>query len=110
MALMGKYVLIGEGARGSLAKGLIRRFGLDAECEPQKYGIGLKEIGRSTRRGISRAGAAYVRLAARDEHRRRLVPLPLSTRTFVSVGFVVHLNYENPYLCAVRGVPALQDA
>src|SRR5918992_4326744 len=34
MALLGKYLLIGEGARGSLAKQLIGRFGLDTGCEP----------------------------------------------------------------------------
>jgi electron-transferring-flavoprotein dehydrogenase len=44
MALLGKYVLIGEGARGSLAKDLIRRFGLDEGAEPPKFGIGLKEL------------------------------------------------------------------
>jgi electron-transferring-flavoprotein dehydrogenase len=98
MALMGKYVLIGEGARGSLAKGLIRRFELDADCEPQKFGIGLKEIWE-----IDPA-----------RHKPGLVqhtfgwPLGMKTgggsflyhfdENLVSVGFVVHLNYENPYL------------
>jgi electron-transferring-flavoprotein dehydrogenase len=44
MELRGKYVLIGEGARGSLTKQLVAQFKLDAGREPQKYGIGLKEI------------------------------------------------------------------
>ncbi|MBC8051050.1 MAG: NAD(P)/FAD-dependent oxidoreductase, partial [Chitinophagales bacterium] len=44
MALLGKYVLIGEGARGSLAKRIIREFDLDKGREPQKYGIGVKEL------------------------------------------------------------------
>jgi electron-transferring-flavoprotein dehydrogenase len=44
MALMGKYVLIGEGARGSLAKELIARYDLSAGREPGKFGIGLKEL------------------------------------------------------------------
>ena len=39
-----KYTLIGEGARGSLAKQLIRDFNLDAKSSPQKYGLGIKEI------------------------------------------------------------------
>ena len=98
MALLGKYVLIGEGARGSLAKELIRRFGLDAECEPPKFGIGLKEIWE----------------VEPGRHRPGLVqhtfgwPLGMTTgggsflyhfgENIVSVGFVVHLNYENPYL------------
>ena len=44
IALEAKYTLIGEGARGSLAKALIRTFNLDAKRSPQKYGLGIKEI------------------------------------------------------------------
>ncbi|MEA2833630.1 MAG: electron-transferring-flavoprotein dehydrogenase, partial [Methylobacteriaceae bacterium] len=44
MELRGKYTLFAEGARGSLTKLLIDRFGLRDGVEPQKYGIGLKEI------------------------------------------------------------------
>jgi electron-transferring-flavoprotein dehydrogenase len=98
MALMGKYVLIGEGARGSLAKKLIARFKLDDGREPGKYGLGLKELWQ----------------VAPDKHKPGLVqhsfgwPLDGSTGggsflyhledNLVAVGFVVHLNYKNPYL------------
>jgi electron-transferring-flavoprotein dehydrogenase len=98
MALLAKYVLVAEGARGSLAKELIRRFGLDAGREPQKFGIGLKELWE----------------VAPSKHRPGLVqhsfgwPLGWGTgggsflyhfgENLVSVGFVVHLNYGNPYL------------
>ena len=98
MALMGKYVLIGEGARGSLAKKLMHKFALDHNREPQKYGIGLKELWE----------------VRPENHRRGLVQhsfgWPLDSRTgggsflyhfddnLVAVGFVVHLNYKNPYL------------
>src|SRR5262249_12242875 len=44
MALYGKYTLFAEGARGSLSKKLIGMFDLDVDCEPQKFGIGLKEL------------------------------------------------------------------
>ncbi|MGH6794671.1 MAG: NAD(P)/FAD-dependent oxidoreductase, partial [Methylocella sp.] len=44
--LRGKYTLIAEGAQGSLAKEFIAKFGLDANREPQKFGIGLKELWR----------------------------------------------------------------
>ena len=44
MELRGKYVLFAEGARGSLTKQAIARFKLDDGREPQKFGIGLKEI------------------------------------------------------------------
>ena len=95
MELRGKYTLIAEGARGSLSKGLIRRFDLDKGHEPQKYGIGLKELWQ----------------VAPGKHRPGLVQhtfgWPLDNRTgggsflyhygdnLVSVGFVIHLNYAN---------------
>ncbi len=98
MELRGKYTLIGEGARGSLTKVLIKKFGLDQGHDPQKYGIGLKELWQ----------------VAPGKHKRGLVQhtfgWPLGNRTgggsflyhygdnLVSVGLVVHLNYENPYL------------
>jgi electron-transferring-flavoprotein dehydrogenase len=98
IALTGKYTLLAEGARGSLTKQLIRRFSLDAESGPQKYGIGLKELWE----------------VPKEKHRPGLVqhtmgwPLENSTgggsflyhfgENLLSVGFVVHLDYANPYL------------
>jgi electron-transferring-flavoprotein dehydrogenase len=98
MELRGKYTLFAEGARGSLAKALIERFALGQNRQPQKFGIGLKELWQ----------------VAPEKHRRGLVQhtmgWPLDNRTgggsflyhfddnLVSVGFVVHLNYQNPYL------------
>jgi electron-transferring-flavoprotein dehydrogenase len=98
MELRAKYTLFAEGARGSLSKTLIERFALDADRQPQKFGIGLKELWE----------------VAPERHRAGLVQhsfgWPLDNATgggsflyhfderLVSVGFVVHLNYENPYL------------
>ncbi len=98
MELHGKYTLIAEGARGSLAKRLIAGFALDEGRDPQTFGIGLKELWR----------------VAPDKHRPGLVmhtvgwPLDNGTgggsfiyhfdRDLAAVGFVVHLNYANPYL------------
>ncbi|MGO9173003.1 MAG: electron transfer flavoprotein-ubiquinone oxidoreductase [Rhodomicrobium sp.] len=98
MALHGKYTLFAEGARGSLSKKLIRMLDLDVDSEPQKFGIGLKELWQ----------------IRPENHRPGLVQhtlgWPLNNRTgggsfmyhygenLVSVGFVVHLNYENPYI------------
>ncbi|MDH6230042.1 electron-transferring-flavoprotein dehydrogenase [Mesorhizobium soli] len=98
MALLGKYVLIGEGARGSLAKKLIAKYKLDEGREPGKFGIGLKELWQ----------------VAPEKHKPGLVqhsfgwPLDMKTGggsflyhledNLVAVGFVVHLNYKNPYL------------
>ncbi len=98
IALRGKYTLIAEGARGSLSKQLIKKLGLDAESGTQKFGIGLKELWE----------------VPADKHRPGLVQhtmgWPLDDKTgggsflyhfgerLVSVGFVVHLDYTNPYL------------
>jgi electron-transferring-flavoprotein dehydrogenase len=98
MELRAKYTLFAEGARGSLSKVLIERFGLAQDRQPQKFGIGLKELWQ----------------VAPEQHRSGLVQhtmgWPLDNRTgggsflyhyadnLVAVGFVVHLNYQNPYL------------
>jgi len=98
MELRGKYTFFGEGARGSLTKTLIERFGLAEGRDPQKYGIGLKELWQLDP----------------GKHQPGLVQhsfgWPLDQRTgggsflyhledgLAVVGFVVHLNYENPTL------------
>jgi electron-transferring-flavoprotein dehydrogenase len=98
MELLGKYTLFAEGARGSLTKELIAKFTLDANSEPSKFGIGLKEVWQ-----IDPA-----------KHQKGLIqhsfgwPLDNSTGggsflyhyddNLVAVGFVVHLNYTDPYL------------
>jgi electron-transferring-flavoprotein dehydrogenase len=98
MELRGKYTLFAEGARGSLTKTLVARFKLDEGREPQKYGIGLKELWQiDPKRHVP----------GRVQH---TFGWPLGSRTGggsflyhlennqVVVGFVVHLNYSNPYL------------
>ncbi|MBR0703507.1 electron transfer flavoprotein-ubiquinone oxidoreductase [Bradyrhizobium diazoefficiens] len=98
MELLGKYTLFAEGARGSLTKQLIAKFALDAKSEPAKFGIGLKEVWQ-----IDPA-----------KHQKGMIqhsfgwPLDLKTGggsflyhyddNLVAVGFVVHLNYDDPYL------------
>jgi electron-transferring-flavoprotein dehydrogenase len=98
MELRGKYTLIAEGARGSLTKQLIRSLKLDKGRDPQKYGIGLKELWE----------------VKPEQHRPGLVQhtfgWPLGNHTgggsflyhygknLVAVGVVIHLNYDNPYL------------
>jgi electron-transferring-flavoprotein dehydrogenase len=98
MELLGKYTLFAEGARGSLTKQLIAKYSLDAKSEPPKFGIGLKEVWE-----IDPA-----------KHQKGLIQhsfgWPLNNSTGggsflyhyddnkVAVGFVVHLNYDDPYL------------
>ena len=97
MELRGKYTLIAEGARGSLAKLLVAKYGLDAGRDPQKYGIGLKEVWQVD---PSRFKEGLV---------QHSFGWPLSGASggsflyhygdhLMSVGFVVHLNYKNPTL------------
>jgi len=96
--LHGKYVFIAEGVRGSLAKTIMARHTLCDDAEPQKYGIGLKELWQ----------------VPAERHRPGLAQhttgWPLDDRTgggsfmyhfgdrYVAVGYVVHLNYRNPFL------------
>jgi electron-transferring-flavoprotein dehydrogenase len=98
MELRGKYTLFAEGARGSLTKQLLKDFGLSDGRDPQKFGIGLKELWE----------------LPPEKHQPGLVQhsfgWPLDNRTgggsflyhygdnLCAVGFVVHLNYQNPFL------------
>jgi electron-transferring-flavoprotein dehydrogenase len=98
LELRAKYTFIAEGVRGSLAKQIIARYDLAAGKEPQKYGIGLKEVWQVPDE-VFEPGLV-----------QHSFGWPLSDDTgggsflyhfgdnYVSVGFVVHLNYKNPYL------------
>ena len=98
MELHGKYVFLGEGVRGSLSKQVIEKFKLGDGKEPQKYGLGMKEIweidpakhkeGTVTHTmgwplGKNAGGGSFIYHLDNNQ---------------VYVGFVVHLNYKNPYL------------
>ncbi len=98
MALLGKYTLFAEGVRGHLSKQLIAKFHLDKHSDVPKFGIGLKELWQIDPK----------------KHQLGLVQhsfgWPLDSKTgggsflyhfddnLVSIGFVVHLNYQNPTL------------
>ncbi|MQY42363.1 FAD-binding protein [Epibacterium sp. SM1969] len=98
MELHGKYVFLSEGVRGSLSKEVIERYDLAAGKEPQKYGVGMKEIweidpakhkeGTVTHTmgwplGSNAGGGSFIYHLENNQ---------------VYVGFVVHLNYKNPHL------------
>ncbi|WP_099826220.1 electron transfer flavoprotein-ubiquinone oxidoreductase [Oceaniglobus indicus] len=98
MELHGKYVFLGEGVRGSLSKQVIAKYDLDRDCDVQKYGLGMKEIweidpekhspGRVVHTmgwplGGNAGGGSFIYHLDNNQ---------------VYVGFVVHLNYENPYV------------
>ena len=98
MELCGKYVLIAEGVRGSLAKQLINHFNLSDGKEPQKFGIGMKELWEVKPENHKQGQVTHT------------MGWPLGMKTgggsfmyhlednMVSIGFVVHLNYQNPHL------------
>jgi electron-transferring-flavoprotein dehydrogenase len=96
--LRGRETLFAEGARGSLTKTLVERFRLRAHADPQTYALGIKELWE---------------VAPDRRHRGQVVHTvgwPLNNRTYggsflyhledgqVSVGFVIGLDYDNPYL------------
>ncbi len=98
MELHGKYVMLAEGVRGSLSKEVIAKYDLARDAEPQKYGLGMKEIweidpdkhneGDVTHTmgwplGKNAGGGSFIYHLENNQ---------------VYVGFVVHLNYANPYL------------
>jgi electron-transferring-flavoprotein dehydrogenase len=98
MELHARYTLFAEGCRGSLTKTVQARFGLREGKDPQTYGIGLKELWEID--------------PARHEPGLvvHTVGWPLDRRTYggsflyhlegnqVAAGFVVGLDYQNPYL------------
>ena len=98
MEVLGKYVLLSEGVRGSLTKILIERYKLDAQSQPQKYGLGMKEIWEIDPKfhkegkvlhsmgwplGSNAGGGSFCYHAENNQ---------------IYLGFVVHLNYENPHV------------
>jgi electron-transferring-flavoprotein dehydrogenase len=96
--LLGKYTLFAEGCRGHLGRQLMARFGLGAGCDPQVYGLGIKELWEVE------AGRHQPGLVIHS------AGWPLDAGTYggsflyhmenrlVAVGFIVGLSYANPYL------------
>lgn len=96
--ILARHVVFAEGCRGSLSKELFERFKLRQGCEPQTYGLGIKELWE----------------IKPERHQQGLVihtlGWPLDPKTYggsfiyhlennqLAIGFVVGLDYENPYL------------
>ncbi len=96
MKLLAKQTLLAEGCRGSLSKKLIKHYRLDRNAKPQSYGIGFKEIWQVKENDPG--------------HIMHTIGWPLDHKTYggsfiyhlednkIAVGFVVGLDYQNPYL------------
>ncbi|NKD55800.1 MULTISPECIES: electron transfer flavoprotein-ubiquinone oxidoreductase [unclassified Haematospirillum] len=98
MELVARQTLFAEGVRGSLAKELMERFDLRKDCDPQTYGIGIKEIWEVDP-SVHRPGRIV-----------HTIGWPMRADTYggsflyhmennqIAIGFVVALDYSNPYL------------
>ena len=98
MNIYAKHVMFAEGCRGSLARELFTHFDLRRDCQPQTFGLGIKEIWEVT---------SPLHTPGKVEH---TIGWPLTQDTYggsfiyhlddkkVAIGFVVGLDYKNPYL------------
>lgn len=96
--LRAKQTLFAEGCRGSLSQQLMQKYELRKDCDPQTYGIGIKELWEITPE------------AHQQGHITHTIGWPLDSKTYggsfvyhleknqVAIGFVVGLDYENPYI------------
>lgn len=93
-----RITVLAEGCRGSITKQLIKRFALDADCDPQTYGLGFKELWQLP---PGRVEPGLI---------QHSIGWPLDNRTYggsflyhldndrVYIGYVVGLDYEDPRL------------
>ncbi|RXN93514.1 electron transfer flavoprotein-ubiquinone oxidoreductase [Achromobacter aloeverae] len=98
MELLARYTIFAEGSRGQLGRELIARYKLDQDCDPQAYGIGLKELWEvdpaQSRPGLVVHTAGWP-LDADTYGGSFLYHLD---NNLVAVGMVVGLDYANPWL------------
>ena len=97
MHLFAKQTIFSEGCRGSLTKELIDKFNLDKDSDPQTYGLGIKELWEIP---------TELHISGKVIHS---IGWPLDNKTYggsfiyhldtnlLAVGFVVGLDYQNPY-------------
>jgi electron-transferring-flavoprotein dehydrogenase len=98
MAFHARITMFAEGAHGSLTKTLVKKYNLRKKCDPQTYGIGLKEVWEVPKENW------------REGEITHSMGYPLDKNTYgggfmyhfgenlVSLGLVVGLDYKNPYL------------
>ncbi|WP_293676984.1 electron transfer flavoprotein-ubiquinone oxidoreductase [uncultured Phenylobacterium sp.] len=96
--LRGKYVFIGEGVRGSLSKVLRAKFGLGKDADPEKYGIGIKELWQVPDEKFVPGLVIHTLGWPLDPTTEGGSFMYHFGDNYVSVGYVVHLNYKNPWI------------
>jgi electron-transferring-flavoprotein dehydrogenase len=98
MELLGKYTVFAEGSRGHLGKQLIAKFKLDEGCDPQSYGLGIKELWEVDPSRHQAGFAMHTAGWPMDEHTYGGSFMYHMEDNKVVLGFVTGLNYSNPYL------------
>ncbi|MFZ2327540.1 MAG: electron transfer flavoprotein-ubiquinone oxidoreductase [Rhodoferax sp.] len=98
MELLGKYTIFAEGSRGHLGKQIIAKFKLDEGCDPQSYGIGIKELWEVDPSRHQPGFAMHTAGWPMDEHTYGGSFMYHMEDNKVVLGFVTGLNYSNPYL------------
>ncbi len=98
MELHGKYVFLSEGVRGSLSKQVIAKYDLDAGKEPQKYGLGMKEIWEIDPAKHKEGTVTHTMGWPLNSNAGGGSFIYHLDNNQVYVGFVVHLGYKNPHL------------
>ncbi len=98
MELHGKYVFLSEGVRGSLSKQVIAKYNLSDGHEPQKYGLGMKEIWEIDPAKHREGSVTHTMGWPLEKNAGGGSFIYHLENNQVYVGFVVHLNYKNPHL------------
>src|SRR5690606_14178709 len=99
MELHAKYTLLAEGARGHLTKRLKAHFALDAECQPQVYGLGIKELWEIDPAKHEPGRVIHTQgwpLSERDAWGGGFLYHQANGQ--VALGFVTALDYANPWI------------
>ncbi|WP_282947900.1 MULTISPECIES: electron transfer flavoprotein-ubiquinone oxidoreductase [unclassified Sphingopyxis] len=98
LELHAKYTFFAEGVRGHLTKMLKPQFALDAECEPQVYGIGIKELWDIRPENHAQGRVIHTQGWPLDAHANGGGFLYHQANGQVALGFVTWLNYRNPHI------------
>ncbi|WP_421159974.1 electron transfer flavoprotein-ubiquinone oxidoreductase [Aeromonas dhakensis] len=102
MALLGRYTLFAEGARGHLGKQLIADFHLENAAQPQHYAIGFKELWQlppgQGKAGQVLHGSGWPLSEGKEDRSQGGFYLYHLEQDQVAVGLIVDLNYRNPWL------------
>ncbi len=98
MELHAKYTIFAEGARGHLGKQIIAKYQLDAESDPQTYGIGIKELWEIDPKRHQPGFVLHTAGWPMDNNTYGGAFLYHLEDNKVTLGFITGLDYSNPYL------------